>query len=79
MIKKAIIMLAVVVGFAVAGAPDANAWIVRRVAPVRRIVTPPYPVARRVVAGPIVYRRPLVYGYRAPVVYGPGVYVGVGF
>ncbi len=78
MYKKIIIMLAVVAGLAVADAPAANAWGYRRIAPVRRVLAPPYPVARRVIAGPV-YRRPVVYGYRAPVVYGPGVYVGVGF
>lgn len=78
MVKKVIIMLAVTCGLAMADAPDASAWIVRRVAPVRRVLAPPYPIARRVVAGPV-YRRPVAYGYRAPVVYGPGVYVGIGF
>ena len=76
MYKKLIIMLAVVAGLAIADAPAANAWGYRRVAPVRRVLGPPYPIARRVVARPVVYRRPI---YRAPVVYGPGVYFGVGF
>jgi hypothetical protein len=79
-------------GFTVASAAEANAWIVRRVAPIRRIapvrrvaaraVLPPYPVARRVIAGPVIRRRPVVYAspvvYPAPVVYGPTVSVGVG-
>ncbi len=74
MFKKTLLMLALVGTFSFASATDANAWVVvRRVAPVRRAVArtvlPPYPVARRVVAGPI---------YRAPVVYGPSVYVGPG-
>ncbi|MCG8448071.1 MAG: hypothetical protein MI725_00640 [Pirellulales bacterium] len=78
MLKRILIMSALAVGFTVSAAPEANAWVVRRVAPVRRVaaraVLPPYPVARRVVYGPV-YRRPIVY--RGPVVYGPrvGVYV----
>jgi len=80
MLKRTLILLVLVGGFSVAGASDANAWIVRRIAPVRRIaaraVLPPYPVARRVVAGPI-YRRPVVYG--RPVIYAaPRVYVSPG-
>ena len=77
MLKRILILSALVVGFTLSAAPDANAWVVRRVAPVRRTVArvalPPYPVARRVVARPI-YRP---YVYRAPVVYGPGVGVYV--
>lgn len=75
MFKKLLIMSALIIGVSATTATDANAWVVRRVAPVRRVLLPPYPVARRVVAGPV-YRRPVVY--RAPVVYGPsyhGVYV----
>ncbi|MCA9231150.1 MAG: hypothetical protein KDA57_10885 [Planctomycetales bacterium] len=76
MLKRTAIILALVGMFSVASASDANAWVVRRVAPVRRVaarvVLPPYPVARRVVAGPV-YRRPIVYG--APVIYAtPHVY-----
>lgn len=75
MLKKILIMSALVVGFAISAAPEANAWVVhRRVAPVRRaarVVLPPY----RRVYRPVVYRRPVVYG--APVVYGPGVGVYV--
>lgn len=81
MFKRVIILLAVVAGLAVADSSVANAWgYYRPIAPVRRVIAPPYPVARRVVVpGPVIYRRPVVYGYGAPVVYGPGVYVGVGF
>jgi len=83
MFKKSMLMLALVGMFAFSAAADANAWIVRHRRPVRRAVArtvfPPYPLARRVVAGPV-YRRPVVYGpsyYAAPSVYvGPGVYVG---
>jgi hypothetical protein len=71
MIKKLAIMLALVAGFAMTDTPDANAWIVRRVAPVRRIIAPPYPMARRAVVGPVMYRRPVVYGYGAPAYYAP--------
>ena len=78
MFKRILIMSALVVGFSISATPDANAWIVRRVAPVRRVaaraVLPPYPIARRVIAGPVVYRRPIVYS--APVVYRPAVRVG---
>ncbi len=78
MIKKLAILLALVAGFAIADTPDANAWGYRRIAPVRRIVGPPYPVARRMVAGPVMYRRPVVYG--APYYsYGPSVSGGVYF
>ena len=73
MLKKTLLVLAIVGAFSFA-AQDANAWIVHRRAPVRRAVArtvlPPYPIARRVVTGPV---------YRAPVVYAtPGVYVGYG-
>ncbi len=79
MFKKLMLLLAVVASLAVVDTPAANAWgYYRPVAPVRRVLGPPYPVARRVMAGPV-YRRPVVYGYGGPVVYGPGVYVGVGF
>ena len=70
MLKRTLIMATLVGGFSFAGAQDADAWVVRRVAPVRRLaaraVLPPYPVARRVVAGPV-YRRPFLY--RRPVIY----------
>ncbi len=76
MLKRTLILLALVSCFSLVAASDANAWIVRRVAPVRRVaaraVFPPYPVARRVVPGPV-YRRPVVYG--RPMVYvTPRVY-----
>ena len=85
MLKKTLIIALLFGGFTVASAAEANAWVVRRVAPVRRVaaraVLPPYPVARRVVAGPVIRRRPIVYASPvvysapAPVVYGPGVSV----
>ena len=86
MLKKTLIIALLFGGFTVASAAEANAWVVRRVAPVRRVVArtvlPPYPVARRVIAGPVIRRRPIVYAspvvYPAPVVYGPTVSVGVG-
>lgn len=79
MLKKTLLMLAVVGMFSFATAQDANAWVVvRRVAPVRRAVArtvlPPYRVARRVVAGPV-YPRPVIYG---PSIYGPSIYAGPG-
>jgi hypothetical protein len=85
MLKRMMIVMLLVGGFTAASAEDANAWVVRRVAPVRRaarVALPPYPVARRVVAGPVVrhrvYARPVVYAAPAPVFYGPRVHVGVG-
>ena len=90
MFKKTLLMLALVGTFSFAIAADANAWvIVRRGGPLRRVVArtvlPPYPVTRRVIAGPV-YRGPMVYGpsvyvspgvYANPAVYiGPGVYIG---
>ncbi len=73
MIKKLTIMLALVAGFAVmADTPQAEAWPYRRVAPVRRILAPPYPVARAAVVGPRYYARPYVTGYRGPAYYNPG-------
>lgn len=85
MIKRILAVAAVAVGGLFIAAPEADAAVVvRRIAPVRRVVyrtaLPPYPVARRVVAGPVY--RPVVYpAYRPvivapPVVYGPGVYFG---
>jgi len=86
MLKKLMIVALLVGGISVLDAAEANAWVVRRIAPVRRVaaraVLPPYPVARRVVAAPVVVRRPVVYRrpvYAAPVVYGPRVSVGVGY
>ncbi len=88
MIKKLAIMLALVAGFAIADTPAANAWgYYRRVAPVRRVLAPPYPIARvvtppypvaRAVVGPRYYARPYVTGYRGVGYYGggPGVYIG---
>lgn len=85
MLKRILVVVAVAVGGLFVAAPEADAAVVvRRVAPVRRVAyraaLPPYPVARRVVAGPVY--RPVVYpAYRPvivapPVVYGPGVYIG---
>lgn len=89
MIKKFAILAAVVGGFAIADMPKAEAWPYRRVAPVRRVITPPYPVARAVVrpryVAPRYYvrpyvARPYVTGYRGPAFYGPrvggGIYIG---
>lgn len=77
MIKKLTIMLALVAGFAVvADTPDANAWGYRRVAPVRRVLAPPYPVARAAVVGPRYYARPYATGYRG--FGGPAYYGGYG-
>ncbi len=70
MLKRILIVALLAGGFSMVSATEANAWIVRRVAPVRRIaartVLPPYPVARRVVAGPILRRRVV---YSNPVIY----------
>ncbi len=78
MFKKVLLSLAVIGMFSFTAAQDADAWVIRRRAPVRRAVArtvlPPYPVARRVVAGPV-YRTPVVYAAPAPVYYGTGVYV----
>ncbi len=80
MFKRALLILTMVGGFAVADASEANARLFwhRPIAPVRRVaarvILPPYPIARRrVFVGPV-YRAPIVY--RTPVVYAPGVYVG---
>jgi len=84
MLKRILVILVLVGGFSFVDASDANAWVVRRFAPVRRIapvrratraILPPYRIGRRVVAGPVY--QPVVYG--APVVYGPAVSVGVGY
>ena len=77
MFKKTLLVLALVGTFGIATAQDANAWIIHRRAPVRRavarVVLPPYPIAHRVVAGPVVHPRAVVYG---PTIYaGPGYYV----
>ncbi len=69
MCQRILILSAVLVGLSVGTAPVANAWVVHRVAPVRRLaartVLPPYPVARRVIAGrvyrPVIYRSHVVY------------------
>ena len=78
MLKRMLIVALLVTGFSAVSATEANAWGVRRIAPVRRIaaraVLPPYPVARYaarpvVVARPVVYARPVV----RPVVVRPVV------
>lgn len=86
MFKKALLILALVGGFALIGSTEANAYGWRRgvvyhpvVAPVRRVayraVLPPYPVVRRAVVA-----RPYVRAYTAyPVIYGPGVSVHIGY
>ena len=88
MIKRTLIMAVLALGFAAADAPQADAYIIRRVAPVRRVaaraVLPPYPIARRAIVRPV-YRRPVVAApvyaapiyHPAPVYYGTGVSVGV--
>lgn len=90
MLKRILMVALLVGGFSMVSASEANAWIVRRVAPVRRVVASrvvarPF-VGRRVVysspvvyaAPPVVYARPVVYAAPAPVVYGPAVSVSVG-
>lgn len=85
-LKRILIMTAVLVGCAVASTPSADAGVVFRRAPVRRVAAraalPPYPVARRAAFGPV-YRpivRPVVRPvYVAPVVFRPGVNVVVGW
>ena len=76
MIKKLATFVALGVGTWVATAGNADAGIIYRVAPVRRVAArtalPPYPVARRVVPGPVVGP---VYG--GPVLYGPAMYAPV--
>ena len=83
MFKKLLALVVVALGLVAFASPQAEAgYYVRRVAPVRRAVLPPYPIARRAVVGPVV--RPIVapryYGpvYPRPF-YGPGVSVVVGF
>jgi len=79
MFKRALLILTMIGGFAVADASEANARLFwrRPIAPVRRVaraVLPPYRLARRRAFYGPVYRAPIVYA--SPVVYGPGVYVG---
>jgi hypothetical protein len=83
---KRIGLIALLLGtFAVSAAPQADAGIIFRGGPVRRVaarsVLPPYPVARRAAFGPVYrpYYRPYAVGYGyGPRFYGPGVSVGVG-
>ncbi|MDC0935279.1 hypothetical protein OAS39_03255 [Pirellulales bacterium] len=89
MFKRACVVAVLALGFAVVGTSSAEAYIVRRVAPIRRAALPPYRVARRVVAGPVygpvirpvyapVYSPVMVAPvYAAPVYYGGGVSVSV--
>jgi hypothetical protein len=87
MFKKMLALVVVALGMVAVATPPAEAgYYVRRVAPVRRAVLPPYPIARRAVVGPVVgpvvrpYVGPRYYGpvYPGPF-YGPGVSVVVGF
>lgn len=79
MLNRILLVVAIVGGATFVAAPEVDAGVfVRRVAPVRRVVYPPYPVARRAVVAPV-YRpyaayRPVVYG--APGFYGGGYYGG---
>ena len=88
------ILLVAALGFAglCTGTERANAGIYfRPIAPVRRVaaraVLPPYPVARRVVTGPVLYQPyvtpvygPMVYGAPyTPYAYGGGFSVMVGY
>ncbi len=87
-IRRTLVILAVLGGFAVAAAPQADAGIIFRGGRMAaRAALPPYPVARRVAYEPVYrpyrpYRAyycgygPRVYG--GPGFYGPGLSVGVG-
>jgi hypothetical protein len=82
---KRIGLLALLLGaFAVGAAPQADAGIIFRRGPVRRVaartVLPPYPVARRAAFAPVYrpYRGFYGPGFYGPGFYGPGVRVGVG-
>jgi hypothetical protein len=80
LLKRAMLVVAVVGGLGISAAPQADAGIIFRGGPVRRVaaraVLPPYPVARRAVYGPVY--RPYRPYYRPVYGYGPGVVVGVG-
>ena len=90
MVKRIFMIAALGLAGSLTAAPSADAGIYfRPVAPVRRVVArtvlPPYPVARRVIPGPVYgpYIGP-AYGYGpvlygAPYVYGGGVSVVVGY
>ncbi len=77
-LKRALLVAAVVGGLGITAAPQADAGIIFRGGPVRRVAAraalPPYPVARRAVYGPVY--RPYRPYYRP--VYGPGISVGIG-
>ncbi len=85
MFKRVLIVALLGIGGCLASASTADAGIYfRRVAPVRRVaaraILPPYPVARAIVPGPVLYRPWIGYGptyYTAPMVYGPSVGVVV--
>lgn len=77
-LKMAAIATVAIAGLFVASSNADAAWVYRPrvVAPVARVVAPPYPIARRVVAAPVY--RPIYRPY--PVYrpyYGGGVSVGV--
>jgi hypothetical protein len=80
--KRVLLIAAMVGGFGIAAGSQAEAGIIFRGGPVRRVaaraVLPPYPVARRAVVGPVY--RPYYYRpyYRPVYGYGPGISVGVG-
>lgn len=86
MFKRVVVLIAVTAGLALSSSSADAGIFFRRVAPVRRVaaraVLPPYPVARRVAYRRAYYPvvRPVVRrAYRAPVVFGPGVSVVVGY
>jgi hypothetical protein len=83
MFKRVLVASTLIVGGLAAAAPQADAGVfLGPVAPVRRVFYPPYPMARRVVAGPVyrpvVYGEPMFYGPGA-MIYGSGVSVVVGY
>jgi hypothetical protein len=60
-LKRAIMLTVLLGGFSAAAVPEADAQVWRPVAPARRAVLPPYPLARRAIVGPV-YRP--YYAYR---------------
>lgn len=84
MLKKVLLTAIVAAGAFAVAAPSADAGVFyRRVAPVRRVAArvalPPYPIARRAVIRPRMVAPVAAPVWSAPVVYGPGVFVGVGY
>jgi hypothetical protein len=80
MLVGVLLAVCVFAGVLCVSTPPADAGIIlARVAPARRVaarvVSPPYPVARRAVVGPVY--RPLAYPAYRPVIYGGG-YGGYG-